>query len=77
MSNTIVFKGKQSDDRGLVTSITSKMIEHIIVSSMWQNIDKYNLINNNQHGFHKRFSTTTQLLDVIDVEFVVFSLLLY
>lgn len=48
-----------------LTSITSKMIEHIIVSSMWQHIDKYNLINNNQHGFRKRFSTTTQLLDVI------------
>ena len=46
-------------------SITSKIIKHVIVSSMWQHIDNYNLINNNQHGFRKRFSTTTQLLDVI------------
>ena len=48
-----------------LTSITSKMTEHILVSSMWQHIDNCNIINNIQHGFRKRYSTTTQLLDVI------------
>ena len=48
-----------------LTSITSKMIEHIITSAMWKHIDCNDLINKNQHGFRKRFSTTTQLLDVI------------
>lgn len=48
-----------------LTSVTSKMLEHIIVSNMWQHIDSFNLISNNQHGFRKRYSTTTQLLDVI------------
>ena len=41
------------------------MIEHIIVSSMWQHIGNYNLVNNNEHGLCKRFSTITQLLDII------------
>lgn len=48
-----------------LTSIVSKIIEHIIVSSMWRHIDNYDLVTKHQHGFRKRFSTTTQLLDVI------------
>lgn len=48
-----------------LTSVVSKIIEHIVVSSMWQHIENYNLISNSQHGFRKRLSTTTQLLDVI------------
>ena len=47
-----------------LTSITSKIIEHIISSSMWQHLSSFNLLSDNQHGFRKHFSTTTQLLDV-------------
>ena len=32
---------------------------------MWQHITILDLLSNNQHGFRKRFRTTTQLLDVI------------
>ena len=48
-----------------LTSVTSKMFEHIVVSEMWQHINNFDLLSNNQHGFRKRLSTTTQLLDVI------------
>ena len=48
-----------------LTSVTSKMFEHIVVSEMWQHITILDLLSDNKHGFRKRLSTTTQLLDVI------------
>lgn len=47
-----------------LTSILSKTLEHIICSSMWKHIDTYDLLTNCQHGFRKKFNTTTQLLHV-------------
>ena len=44
--------------------MTSKLIEqHIIVSSMWQYINNYNLLSRSQLGFCERLSS--QLLDVV------------
>jgi hypothetical protein len=48
-----------------LTSIPSKLIEHIIVSSMWKHINNNKIIKSSQHGFRKNFSTTTQLLHVL------------
>lgn len=48
-----------------LTSVTSKVLEHIIVSTMWKHIDDNNLLINAQHGFRSGFGTTTQLLHVV------------
>ena len=47
-----------------LTAIASKIIEHIIVSSMWKHIEKNNILSGVQHGFRPGFGTTTQLLHV-------------
>ena len=62
-----VFKSGRRDQAGnyrpiSLTSLCSKIIEHIIVSSMWKHINKNNIIIENQHGFRKGYNTTTQLL---------------
>ena len=44
------------------TSVISKLIEHVIVSSIWQHLKCFNLISSSQHYFRRWYSTTTQLL---------------
>lgn len=48
-----------------LTSLVSKICEHIITSAMWLHIDQYNLLKDTQHGFRKSYNTTTQLIHVI------------
>ena len=48
-----------------LTSIPCKLLEHIIKSSMYSHLEKYNLITSKQHGFRKHFSCTTQLLSLV------------
>ena len=64
-----VFKSGKRDEPSnyrpiSLTCVTSKLLEHIISTSMWAHINKNDLLTNYQHGFRKNFSTTTQLLHV-------------
>ena len=47
-----------------LTCILCKLFEHIISSNMWNHIDEYGIISDNQHGFRSSVNTTTQLLHV-------------
>ena len=48
-----------------LTSITCKLLEHIIHSSIMKRFDKQKILNDNQHGFRKNRSCETQLLFTI------------
>ena len=48
-----------------LTSITCKLLEHILHSSIMAHFDKHNIIRDNQHGFRKRRSCETQLIVTI------------
>ena len=48
-----------------LTSITCKLLEHIIHSSIMKHFDKHKILNDNQHGFRKKRSCETQLLSTI------------
>ena len=65
-----VYKNGKRDQPGnyrpiSLTSVVSKILEHIIVSSMWIHINGNKLLITNQHGFRSGLNTTTQLLHVI------------
>ena len=49
-----------------LTSLISKIIERVIRKSIIDHLELNKLINKNQHGFRKRRSTLTQLLDHYD-----------
>lgn len=46
-----------------LTSVSCKILEHIIVSGVAQHLDSNNFFFTNQHGFRKGFSCDTQLLE--------------
>ena len=48
-----------------LTSVTCKLLEHVICSSIMRHLDKYNILNDAQHGFRKRRSCATQLIQTI------------
>ena len=48
-----------------LTSITCKLLEHIIHSSIIKHFEKHKILNDNQHGFTKKRSCETQLLSTI------------
>ena len=48
-----------------LTSITCKLLEHIIHSNLMAHFDKYKILKDNQHGFRKRRSYETQLIVTI------------
>ena len=48
-----------------LTSITCKLLEHIVHSNVMQHFDRYDVLSDNQHGFRKRRSCETQLLTTI------------
>ena len=48
-----------------LTSITCKLLEHIIHSSIMKHFEKQKILNDNQHGFRKKRSCETQLLSTI------------
>ena len=45
-----------------LTSICCKLLEHIISSHIMSHLDRYNILNDSQHGFRKRRGCDTQLL---------------
>ena len=49
-----------------LTSITCKMLEHIITSNILQHLDAHNILHHAQHGFRKHRSTETQLIQLMD-----------
>jgi len=49
-----------------LTSVCSKVMEHIIHSHIIKHMDKLGLLADSQHGFRKRRSTETQLILSID-----------
>ena len=48
-----------------LTSITCKLLEHIIHSSIVKHFDKHKILCDNQHGFRKKRSCETQLLSTV------------
>ena len=49
-----------------LTSISSKLLEHIVYSNMMAHFDNHSLLNNAQHGFRKRRSCETQLISTVN-----------
>ena len=45
-----------------LTSITCKLLEHVICSNILGHLDKFNILTDAQHGFRKRRSCETQLI---------------
>ena len=67
-SITPIFKkGKKDDPRNYrpisLTSIASKLMEHVVVSSLMRHLEGNNLLHDSQHGFRSARSCDTQLLD--------------
>ena len=48
-----------------LTSITCKLLEHIVHSNVIRHFDRNDVLSDNQHGFRKRRSCETQLLNTI------------
>jgi hypothetical protein len=48
-----------------LTSISCKLLEHIVHSNIMTHFDNHNILKDNQHGFRKRRSCETQLLTTI------------
>ena len=48
-----------------LTSVTSKLLEKIVSNHLTKHLNDNNLLNDNQHGFRKKRSCETQLLDAI------------
>ena len=49
-----------------LTSISCKLLEHIVHSNVMDHLDNYNYLNNAQHGFRQRRSCETQLINTIN-----------
>lgn len=49
-----------------LTSITCKILEHIVHSNIMSHFDTNHILRDNQHGFRKRRSCETQLLTTVD-----------
>jgi hypothetical protein len=49
-----------------LTSISSKVLEHVVHSSVMRHCDKHQILCDNQHGFRKRRSCESQLIVTID-----------
>ena len=48
-----------------LTSVTCKVLKHIIHSSVMDHFDKHKILKDNQHGFRKRRSCETQLIGTV------------
>ena len=48
-----------------LTAIPCKIFEHILVSQIWNHLNKYDIITSKQHGFRKGMSCETQLVEAI------------
>lgn len=49
-----------------LTSVCSKILEHVVHSHIMSHMDHHNILTDSQHGFRKRRSTETQLILTID-----------
>jgi len=49
-----------------LTSVVSKLMEHVICSSIMEHANKYNILYPLQHGFHAHRSCETQLIDLVN-----------
>ena len=49
-----------------LTSISCKLLEHIIHSNIMDHFDKFEVLNNSQHGFRQKRSCETQLINTIN-----------
>ena len=49
-----------------LTSVTSKILEHIICHHIWKHLEDHNVLSNFQHGFCKWRNCETQLTMAID-----------
>jgi hypothetical protein len=63
---TPIFKKGNRHDPGnyrpiSLTSLSCKILEHIVVSNIMAHLDKHNFLHDNQHGFRKGRSCETQL----------------
>ena len=47
------------------TSVTSKILQHIICHHIWNHLEDHNVLSNFQHGFCKRRNGETQLIMAI------------
>ena len=48
-----------------LTSVTCKVLEHIIHSHIISHLDRHNVLHDNQHGFRRKRSCKTQLLKTV------------
>ena len=48
-----------------LTSVASKLLEHIIHSHVMRHLEKHNILTDSQHGFRAKRSTETQLIQTI------------
>ena len=48
-----------------LTSLSCKLLEHVVHSNIMHHLDKFNILDNAQHGFRKRRSCVTQLIDTL------------
>ena len=49
-----------------LTSISCKILEHVVHSNIMTHFDKFNVLDNAQHGFRKKRSCISQLLTTVD-----------
>jgi hypothetical protein len=49
-----------------LTSITCKLLEHILCSDILKHLDKFNILTDAQHGFRKGRSCESQLITTIE-----------
>ena len=49
-----------------LTSVVCKVLEHIVHSSIMSHFDRWNILSDSQHGFRKRRSCETQLIETIN-----------
>ena len=60
-------RGKVENYRPIsLTSVSSKILEHIIHSSIMDHLELHSLLNDNQHGFRQRRSCETQLIITVN-----------
>ena len=49
-----------------LTSISCKILEHVVHSNIMTHLDKFNVLDDAQHGFRKKRSCISQLLTTVD-----------
>ena len=49
-----------------LTSISCKLLEHVVHSNIMKHLDRFNILDDAQHGFRKRRSCVSQLLTTVD-----------